>query len=133
MSQSQSSLLPFLSSSHASGSSDPFDGWSDSENDEATRNIPSLGHIFSDSEELIAFAKDWAKSVGYALVTGRTTKKNDKLTRIYLRCDRGGKPKARQESTRLIDCKFQLAGHLRADGWILSCNESKGKVYLYLY
>jgi hypothetical protein len=128
LSQSQSSL-----SSHASGSSDPFGGWSDSEDNKTTRNIPSLGHIFSTSEELIAFAKDWAESVGYALVTARTTKKNDKLTRVYLRCDRGSKPKARQESTRLIDCKFQLAGHLRADGWTLSCNESKGKVYLYLY
>ena len=74
-------------------------------------NIPSLGHIFPTSKELVAFAKEWAQSIGYALVIARSTTKDDELTRVYLRCDRGGKPKARQESSCLIDCKYQLASH----------------------
>jgi hypothetical protein len=51
-------LLQSQLSSYASGSLDPFNGWSNSEDDKTTRNIPSLGYIFSTSEELIAFAKD---------------------------------------------------------------------------
>jgi hypothetical protein len=123
-SQSQSSSSPSLS--HESGS-DPFGGWSDSEADETLEDIPSLGHVFPDSQGLVDFAKDWAESVGYALVIARTTKNNkDEVTRVYLRCDRGGRPKAGQENTRLVDCKFQLAGHLREGGWMLSCDKSKG-------
>jgi hypothetical protein len=56
--QSESSLsLSSSSSTHKSGSSDPFGDWSNSEDDETLRNIPSLGHIFSTSEELVSFAK----------------------------------------------------------------------------
>src|SRR5271168_2919170 len=67
LSQSQSSS----SSSHKSGS-DLFGGWSDSEADETLKDIPSLGHIFPDSQSLVDFAKDWAESIGYALVIART-------------------------------------------------------------
>jgi hypothetical protein len=65
-------------------------------------------------------------SYGYTLVLARSTKKDGKLTRVYLRCVRGGKPKAKQEKTRLIECPYQLVGHLRQDGWILSCDSNKG-------
>jgi hypothetical protein len=68
--------------------------------------------------------------IGYALVIARTTKNKDEITRVYLRCDRGGRPKAGQENTRLIGCKFQLAGHLREGGWMLSCDQTKGKIYI---
>jgi hypothetical protein len=96
LSQSQSQSSSSLS--HKSGS-DPFGGWSDSEVDETPKDIPSLGHIFPDSQGLVDFAKDWAESIRYALVIARTTKNNkDEITRIYLRCDRGGRPKAGQEN-----------------------------------
>ena len=65
-----------------------------------TPYIPSLGHVFPTSDEIVTYAKEWALSMGYALVIARSTTKDDELTRIYLRCDRGGKPKARQESSR---------------------------------
>jgi hypothetical protein len=72
--------------SHKSGS-DPFDGWSNSEANETPEDIPSLGHIFPDSQGLVNFAKDWAESIGYALVIARTTKNKDEITRVYLQCD----------------------------------------------
>lgn len=122
----------------------PFGGWSDSDNDSNDSNnsdgsleigdedgappaVPPLGRIFATHEEMVLYAKEWTLSYGYTLVTGRTTKgKDDELNRIYLRCDRGGKPKAGQKQTRLVDCQYQLAGHLRSNGWVLSCDKSKG-------
>ena len=53
LSQSQSKSP----SSYESGS-DPFGTWSDSEADETPEDIPSLGHIFPDSQSLADFAKD---------------------------------------------------------------------------
>jgi hypothetical protein len=54
--------------------------------------------------------------MGYALVIAKSTTKDNELTRIYLQYDQGRKPKARQESSRLIDCKYQLAGYKRLSG-----------------
>jgi hypothetical protein len=110
-----------------SSKSDLFGDWDSTDDDHHIENIPSLGHIFSTHEEMITYTKEWALTVGYALIIARTTKRDNELTRVYLRCDRGGKPKAGQEKTRLIDCQYQLAGHLRIDGWVLSCDQSKGK------
>jgi hypothetical protein len=115
-----------------------FGGWSDTNNDtdlddhdHNDTHIPSLGHVFLTSNDMVTYTKEWALSIGYALVIARSTTKDDELTRIYLRCDRGGKPKAGQESSRLIDCKYQLAGHKRSNGWILSCDQSKGNYTIY--
>ena len=67
-----------------------------------TPYIPSPGYVFPMSNEMVIYAKKWALSMGYALVIARSTTKDEELTRIYLQCDQGRKPKARQESSRLI-------------------------------
>jgi hypothetical protein len=112
----------------SSCSSDAF-GDFDNSSDEDTLDLPSFSHIFQTDVDLIEYAQGWAIEAGYALIIARSTC-NDKgeKTRVYLRCDRGGKSKAGQESTRLINCKFQLAGHQRDQGWILSVDQSKGKI-----
>ena len=57
-SQSQSqSKSSSLSLSNKSGSN-PFSGWSNSEANETPKDIPSLGHIFPDSQSLVDFTKD---------------------------------------------------------------------------
>jgi hypothetical protein len=89
-------------------SSDRVD-WSDSGSDsgvETPPTIPPLGCIFSTHEDLLTYAKEWTLPYGYTLVLARSTKKDGRLTRVYLRCDRGGKPKAGQEKTRLIECPY---------------------------
>ena len=47
----------------------PFGGWSDSDSksdldvdDEAPPSVPSFKHIFTSSDELIVYSKDWAMS-----------------------------------------------------------------------
>ena len=100
----------------SSCSSDAF-GDFDNSDDEDTLDLPSFSYIFQTDVDLIEYAQGWAIKAGYALIIARSTCSNKgEKTRTYLRCDRGGKPKAGQESTRLINCKFQLAGHRRDQG-----------------
>jgi hypothetical protein len=109
-------------------SSDAF-GDFDNSDDEDTLDLPSFSHIFQTDVDLVEYAQGWAIEAGYALIIARSACNDEgEKTRVYLRCDRGGKSKAGQESTRLIDCKFQLAGHQRNQGWILSVDQSKGKI-----
>jgi hypothetical protein len=96
--QSQSPPLALASlCSHSSPSqssrSDLFGAW-DSTDEDHLEDLPSLGHMFSTYKEMITYTKEWALTVSYALVIARTTKIDDELTRIYLRCNRGGKLKA---------------------------------------
>src|SRR6266487_2733461 len=92
---------------------DPFGDFDSSKNDD-TPELPSFGHVFQTSGDLVEYAQGWGVEAGYALIIARSTRNNvGEKSRVYLRCDRGGRPKAGQETTRLIDCKFQLAGHLR--------------------
>jgi hypothetical protein len=96
--------------------------------------LPSFGRIFQTEDELVKYAQDWGIEASYPLIILRSTRdKTGKKDRVYLRCDRGGKPKSGQEVTRLIDCKFQLAGHRKDEGWILSVDQSKGKFIILLY
>jgi hypothetical protein len=108
-------------------SSDPFGDFDSSESDD-TPQLPSFGYVFQTSEDLVEYAQGWGIEARYALIIARSTRNRaGKKSRVYLRCDRGSLPKVGQETTRLIDCKFQLAGHLRDKGWILSVDQSKGK------
>lgn len=107
-------------------SSNAFGDFDNSENDD-TPKLPSFAHIFHTSNDLIEYAQGWGIEVGYSLVIRRSTHDDSgEKNRVYLRCDRGTLPKAGQETTRLIDCKFQLAGHRRDEGWLLSVDQSKG-------
>ena len=109
-------------------SSDPFGDFDGSGSDD-TPDLPAFGHIFQTDADLVEYAQGWAIEARYALVIARSTRDDSgEKNRVYLRCDRGSKPKAEQETTRLIDCKFQLAGHRREEGWFLLVDKSKGKL-----
>jgi hypothetical protein len=114
--------------------SDSFADFNGFESDNDPLKLPSFGRIFRTDDELVKYAQDWGIEAGYPLIILRSTRdKTGKKDRVYLRCDRGGKPKSGQEVTRLIDCKFQLAGHRKDEGWILSVDQSKGKFTILLY
>jgi hypothetical protein len=114
--------------------SDSFADFSSFESGDDTLELPSFGCIFQTNDMLIKYAQEWGIEAGYPLIILRSTRdKTGKKDRVYLRCDRGGKPKPNQEVTRLIDCKFQLAGHRKDEGWILSVDQSKGKFIILLY
>ena len=119
--------------------SNSFANFDSSDDDTSERNdaseLPSFGRIFQTDDELVKYAQDWGIEAGYPLIILRSTRdrKTGEKDRVYLRCDRGGKPKPGHEVTRLIDCKFQLAGHRRDEGWILSVDESKCKYKLSYY
>jgi hypothetical protein len=109
-------------------SSDAFSDFDSSKNDD-TPELPSFAHIFHTSDDLIEYTQGWGIEAGYSLVIQKSTRNDSReKNRVYLRCDRGTLPKAGQETTRLIDCKFQLAGHRRDEGWLLSVDYSKGKL-----
>jgi hypothetical protein len=106
--------------------SDAFGDFGNSE-DNDTLELPSFAHLFPTFNDLIEYSQSWAIGAGYSLVIRRSTcDDSGEKNRVYLRCDRGTLPKAGQETTRLIDCKFQLAGHRRDEGWLLSVDRSKG-------
>ena len=115
-------------------SSDSFGDFDSSESDhesDHTPELPSFAHIFQTLDDLIKYVQGWGIETGYALVILRSTcDDSGEKNRVYLRCDRGSLPKAGQETTRLIDCKFQLAGHRRDKGWLLSVDQSKGILYI---
>jgi len=110
--------------------SDSFADFNSSESGNDTPELPSFGRIFQTDDELIKYAQEWGIEAGYPLVILRSTRdrKTGEKDRVYLRCDRGSKPKPGYETTRLIDCKFQLAGHRKDNSWILSVDQSKGKL-----
>ena len=94
-----------------------------------TLELPSFAHIFQTDADLVEYAQGQAIRARYVLIIARPTRDDtSKKTRVYLQCNRGSLPKAEQESTRLIDCKFQLAGHRRDQGQILLVDQSKGKL-----
>jgi len=115
--------------------SNSFADFNSSNSGDDTSELPSFGHIFQTEDEIVKYAQNWGIEAGYPLIILRSTRDRNtgQKDRIYLRCDRGGKPKPGQEVTRLIDCKFQLAGHRKDEGWILSVDQSKGKFIVLLY
>ena len=87
--------------------SDSFADFSGSESDNDASDLPSFGCIFQTDNELVKYAQDWGIEAGYPLIILRSTRdKTGKNNRVYLRCDRGSKPKSGQEVTRLINYKF---------------------------
>ena len=102
----------FADFSSSDSDSDSFADFSSSEGGDDTLELPSFGHVFQTDDMLVKYAQDWGIEASYPLIILRSTRdKAGEKDRVYLRCDRGGKPKPGQEVTRLIDCKFQLAGH----------------------
>ena len=96
----------------SSSDSDSFADISSLEDSNDTSELPSFGYIFQTDDKLVKYAQDQGIEAGYPLIILYSTRdKTGKKDRVYLRCDRGSKPKPSQEVTRLIDCKFQLAGH----------------------
>jgi hypothetical protein len=84
----------------SSCSSDAFGDFDNSDDDDDTLDLPSFSYIFQTDVDLIEYAQGWAIEAGYALIIARSTCNDEgEKTRAYLRCDRGGKPKAGQEST----------------------------------
>lgn len=82
------------------------------------------GH-YQNREELLEFAKSWAKEQGYAIVISRS-----RSNRLWLKCDRGGKYENRRHITdeqrkrkrgdsRLMGCPFMLMAVLKDDVWKL--------------
>jgi hypothetical protein len=102
--------------------SDSFADFNNSKSGDDTSELSSFGHIFQTEDELIKYTQDWGIEAGYPLVILRSTRDRNtgQKDQVYLQCDQGGKPKPSYEATRLIDCKFQLAGHQKDEGWILS-------------
>ena len=112
----------------SSSDSDSFADFSSLEGSNDTSELPSFGYIFQTDDKLVKYTQDQGIEAGYPFIILCSTRdKTGKKDRVYLRCDRGGKPKPGQEVTRLIDCKFQLAGHRKDEGWILLVDRSKGK------
>lgn len=76
-------------------------------------------------EELLDFAKKWAKEQGYAIVISRS-----RSNRLWLKCDRGGRYENRRHITdeqrkrkrgdsRLMGCPFMVMAILKDDVWKL--------------
>jgi hypothetical protein len=90
--------------------------------------------VYLSLEELILAVNHHAESEGYAVVKQRSKKspKTDQVVKVYLRCDRGGKPddksheqKRKHSATRLVDCPFSCFALDKADvGWILVVRDS---------
>ncbi len=75
---------------------------------------PPVGELCVSDEKLIAAANTWAGARGYALIVSRSNKnKRGIKDKIWLRCDRGGKPggtagqKRLHAGSRLIECPFK--------------------------
>ena len=73
-------------------------------------------------EELLAAAKDWAATQGYAIVIARS-----RLNRLWLKCDRGGtyrnrlgltpdQRKRKRGDSRLLGCPFKMLANIKRDG-----------------
>lgn len=88
------------------------------------------GH-YQTREELLDFAKKWAKEQGYAIVISRS-----RSNRLWLKCDRGGKYENRRHITdeqrkrkrgdsRLMGCPFMVMAVLKDDVWKLKTEVEK--------
>ena len=73
-------------------------------------------------EDLLAAAKDWAATQGYAIVIARS-----RLNRLWLKCDRGGtyrnrlgltpeQRKRKRGDSRLLGCPFKILANIKKDG-----------------
>ncbi len=76
--------------------------------------LPPVGELYVSDEKLIAAVNTWAGTHDYALIVSRSNKnKRGIKDRIWLRCDRGGKPggtdgqKRLHARSRLIECPFK--------------------------
>lgn len=93
------------------------------ENVQENMMLPPPPRTFKDREELLTYAREFGVSQGYVL-TIRKSKRNNS---VVLGCDRGGShrnrrnseaPKRkRKESSRLIDCPFEIVGKKDDDVW----------------
>ena len=91
---------------------------------------PPPDQLFMSLEALLKAAKVYAANHGYAITILRS-KKNKKgiLYKVWLKCDRGGKYRARDltddnqvhlTGTRCIECPFSAIGKLNPLGeWVL--------------
>ncbi len=89
---------------------------------------PPVGELYVSDEKLIVATNTWAEAHGYALVVSRSKKnKRGIKDKIWLRCDRGGKPggtggqKRLHAGSRLNECLFKAIGKwsLVEAGWML--------------
>ncbi|XP_021838775.1 methylmalonate-semialdehyde dehydrogenase [acylating], mitochondrial-like isoform X1 [Spinacia oleracea] len=86
---------------------------------------PPLPQTFKDREELINYVRDFGVSQGYVM----TIRKSRKDISVVLGCDRGGGRRSRnkseapkrkrKESSRLINCPFEVIGRKEVDAWEL--------------
>ncbi|KAI3508717.1 hypothetical protein L1887_23730 [Cichorium endivia] len=105
---------------------EPDDGFS------AKTSIFSTNQIFKSREELMEWAKNTARSIGYVIITKRTkTYVNGFVYKVILMCDRGGEYKSKDTSrssgSKKNNCKFELDGKYskQYDQWTLRviCDE----------
>ncbi len=75
---------------------------------------PSVSELCVSDEKLIAAVNTWAEAHDYALIVSRSNKnKREIKNKIWLRCDKNGKPGDTAEQTRLhagsrlIECFFK--------------------------
>ena len=90
---------------------------------------PEDGLCYPTLDGLIKQIQEHAAPQGYAVVQGRSKRnKKDEKRKVWLRCDRGGRPEKNTKShgkrvtgSRLIDCPFKLTASLSPvyDGWIM--------------
>jgi hypothetical protein len=65
-------------------STDPFGDSDSSENDD-TPELPSFGHVFQTSDDLVEYVQGWGVEAGYALIIARSTRNNvGEKSRVYL-------------------------------------------------
>ncbi|KAL6568010.1 hypothetical protein OROHE_003694 [Orobanche hederae] len=67
------------------------------------------GQVFGSREDMMNWVKNTAYSLGYVIVTQRSKKcKNGLIKKLFLMCDRSGKPdgsgSSRNTSTKKTDC-----------------------------
>ncbi|KAI3516123.1 hypothetical protein L1887_15033 [Cichorium endivia] len=105
---------------------EPDDGFS------TKTSIFSTNQIFKSREELMEWAKNTARSIGYVIITKRTkTYVNGFVYKVILMCDRGGEDKSKDTSrssgSKKNNCKFELEGKYskKYDQWTLRviCDE----------
>lgn len=87
---------------------------------------PPPSRSYSNIETLVYAVNQHARGEGYAVVKERTKKnKDNKVYKVYLRYDRGGKyvdksqpgRRTRDTGTRLINCPFPVTGTVQENGF----------------
>nr|XP_043627293.1 uncharacterized protein LOC122598879 [Erigeron canadensis] len=100
--------------------------------DEYERNLAVKGtlgfstdEVFKSRQDLMDWVQDVGRSLGYVIVTKRSKSKRGYMSKVNLKCDRGGifksKSSIRTTGSKKINCPFELVGKYYKvnDLWVL--------------